>query len=494
MKHSNKITALLLSALMLSSSVSLFSCASNNENKEEEKAASPDTGTIEEAAAEETEAEYEHDKVPEIDFGGCELRMAGQANHPNNNMDMWVAELTGDVVLDSIYNRKIYVEDRLNIRMAEPFMGTFGECSDVVLKSVKSGTDEFDIVVNQLAQSSSDVLTRSFLNLNDIEYIDFERSWYPNEIVESASLNGKLLLIMSDMCLTYVGCTQSIAFDADDVKNYGIENLYDVVREGRWTWDKLYSLASDVYLDKNGNGIHDEDDYYGFTFGSSFSGCLASEFVYGAGQRFFEIDDNFEIVNLLGSERAVNLAEKITAIMNAPGYLKYEPSYQFIGLMDDHYLFVPSGLVNYYLYARDFEGTFGVLPLPKYDEEQEGYYSVADAGCNCITIPVTCSNTELAGASIEVMSSYSHNFVNPAYVDVSLQTKVARDPESAEMIDVVLNGRVMDFAYLYCGWSGWTWQLGEMFPNADTYMSVYTKKLKVMNKTYEKIMKMFLEE
>ncbi|MBQ3862020.1 MAG: hypothetical protein II779_15960, partial [Clostridia bacterium] len=46
---------------------------------------------------------------------------------------------------------------------------------------------------------------------------------------------------------------------------------------------------------------------------------------------------------------------------------------------------------------------------------------------------------------IEAMSAYSTNTVVPAYVDVSLQTKVARDEESGEMMQIVMDGRVMDF-------------------------------------------------
>ena len=94
---------------------------------------------------------------------------------------------------------------------------------------------------------------------------------------------------------------------------------------------------------------------------------------------------------------------------------------------------------------------------------------------------------------IEAMSAYSANYVNPVYVDIALQTKVARDEESAEMMEIVLDSRVMDFGYLYCGWNGWTWTLKDLFMDPGTYMSTLQKNLKVQNKTYEKIIKEFFE-
>ena len=129
--------------------------------------------------------------------------------------------------------------------------------------------------------------------------------------------------------------------------------------------------------------------------------------------------------------------------------------------------------------------------MPKYDENQKNYATLCDAGCNCITVPTTCTNLELAGAAIEAFSSYSHNVVVPAYVNLALQTKVARDEESVEMMQIVLDSRVMDFGYLYCGWTGWTWKLGDLLKDTGKYASTVEKQQKAMDKYYEKVIAQF---
>ena len=38
----------------------------------------------------------------------------------------------------------------------------------------------------------------------------------------------------------------------------------------------------------------------------------------------------------------------------------------------------------------------------------------------------------------------------PAYYDIALKGKYARDPDSQEMIDIIHNGHLLDPAWIYC--------------------------------------------
>lgn len=499
-KETTKLVSIILAALMTAGT--LVSCSESAVQEDGEKAAdaSTEVNSEEIEVAEDNEITMEQDKVPELDFGGIDVNICGQGSpKEDGSSGLWSDGYTGEIVNDGVYDARLYLEDRINVKYVEPLVTDYTTISTTIKNSVQAGDGTYLIVENQLAQTSSDVLNGFSMNLNDIPYLDFDRSWYPQEIKESATYNGKLLLTVSDMCLNYVEQTWTMAFEKDKATNYHVENLYDCVREGTWTWDKFKSVSEGIYEDVNGNGARDEDDFYGATLAKSgFDGCMAAAFVYGAGLRFFEIDENGEINPLLGSERAVSFCEKVNSLMKCEGFMTFSNaqniSHWVQFLTNGNVMFAPSQFWHYYSHCRDYDGTFGVLPLPKYDEQQEGYYTLCDAGCNCLTIPVTCTDTSLAGAVIEIQSMYYHNYVVPSYMDVALKSKTARDPESAEMMQLTLNGRVMDFGYLYCGWSGWTWKLNDMFKDPGTYISTYEKNLKVMNKTYEKIMKAFADE
>ncbi|MBO7403393.1 MAG: hypothetical protein J6V24_00390 [Clostridia bacterium] len=452
-------------------------------------------GAAEETVPAETEETIIGDQVPDLDFGGATVTMAGQGTGDagNNNLDMTVEEMTGDVVTDAIYQRTLAMEERFNVSIAEPLMTDYTTISNTIKSMVTAGDSTYDFVVNQLAQTSADVLNGYSMNLNEIPYLDFDMRWYPANVKESASLNGKLFLVVSDMCLSYVGQTWSMCFNKDLTTDYGIEGLYDLAREGAWTIDRLKSITADVYLDVNGNGERDEGDTYGFTMGGSgISGCMGAAFLYGAGQRYLDVNEDFTFVHLLDSEHGQAVAEKFYELNSQEG--SYAGGDNGISaIMKQLAVFAPAQLGHYYVFARDFDGTFGVLPMPKFDEAQESYATLCDAGCNCISVPITCRDPELTGAMIEAMSAYSANYVNPAYVEIALQTKVARDEESVEMMQIVLDSRVMDFGYLYCGWNGWTWSLKDLFRDPGTYASTLSRNLKMLTKTYERIIKLFMD-
>ena len=64
---------------------------------------------------------YEPDELPELDFGGETVTMLSRGLKNGGfsfyETNLTVEELTSDVLNDSIYNRELYVEDRLNVEI-----------------------------------------------------------------------------------------------------------------------------------------------------------------------------------------------------------------------------------------------------------------------------------------------------------------------------------------------------------------------------------------
>ena len=47
------------------------------------------------------------------------------------------------------------------------------------------------------------------------------------------------------------------------------------------------------------------------------------------------------------------------------------------------------------------------------------------------------------------MASTSHKTVRPAYYETTLRTKIAKDPQSAEMFDIIIDNIYMDAGIIY---------------------------------------------
>jgi uridine kinase len=101
------------------------------------------------------------------------------------------------------------------------------------------------------------------------------------------------------------------------------------------------------------------------------------------------------------------------------------------------------------------DADFGILPMPKYDFGQESYYHTVNSNtCNTIEIPNSSAiDTDFVGTIIEAMSAESTYTLKEAYYEVNLGTKITRDEESKEMLDIIFSTRVYDTGEIY-NWGG----------------------------------------
>ncbi len=481
--------------LMLSLLLSSLTACGTQESTEKD---APDTTSNIDNAAAETETEPEEtgrtmqDEVPELNFDGAVFRTIVQ---DSTLYDIYAAEETGDTLNDAIYHRTIDMEERFNIKIAEAEQLVFDQLSTQIEKTIRAQSDEYDLILGQMEETGKDALGGLFLNWYDIPYVDFTKPWWPKSVArDAATVNGKMFVTVSDLCISYAEQTWGIVFDTDRAVDYGVEGVYDLVREGKWTIDKLMELADSVYTDVNGDGAKDENDYYGYV--TADNGCLILSYFYGFDQRLAVVE-NGKINMVLNTEKSAAICDKIYRLSTAQGTYKPTDSSNagiYNVFINENALFCPMELQYVYRQLRDYENSYGVVPLPKWDEEQSEYYSVCDAGANVMVIPVTAANTEMIGAIVEALSAYSWRTVMPTYCDIVLNRKSARDPESAEMMEMILDSRVIDFAYLYDGWSGWVFKLANMTAQEGNFASVYEKNEKAMQNYYEKVLKLFYDD
>jgi hypothetical protein len=90
----------------------------------------------------------------------------------------------------------------------------------------------------------------------------------------------------------------------------------------------------------------------------------------------------------------------------------------------------------------------GFLPHPKYDETQKNYITDVFSP-TLMAVPVTAEDLERTGIILEDLCFESHKKVIPAYYDKMRKTKIARDDESGEMLDIMFPTRRADLAQIY---------------------------------------------
>ena len=87
--------------------------------------------------------------------------------------------------------------------------------------------------------------------------------------------------------------------------------------------------------------------------------------------------------------------------------------------------------------------------MPMYDTEQDGYATYPQNGCSLVVVLSTCQDTELVGATLELMAAESYRQVTPQYYEVCLKGKYSAAADDARMYDKIIEGIKLDFGFIY---------------------------------------------
>ena len=501
MSKLRKHLCLILSALVLSS-VFLISCSDNSQTETDEKQS--DTEQNSNTAADESESETEEERLkPNIpdsaDFGGDEIRFlywthSLWANTVRESRDIVSEGINGEGINDAVFNRNVKIEDAYKVKIALEKMDS-SQLPNAVQKNVKAGDPIYDCVV-PVGSSLSTFVSQGLLhNFYDIPNIDLDMPWWDIDAKNSLTVNGYLPITTGSLLINDKDGTAAVAFNKTLVENHGMEDLYTAVREGRWTYDKLSELAEIAAEDTNGDGKMTVDDVYGFLGGRD----VMESFWYGCGSQFSSKTDDGGFEFTFGSERDVSAAQYIIEMMNQTWFLNHH----LISNVDDTYyrqLFEQGHGLFFWMRLDDVtnmragEAEFGILPTPKYEVEQDKYYSmVSRHTCGLLGVPISSSGEQLSeiGLILEAMAAESHYTLIPEYIESNLKTKYARDTESSDMVDIIINSRVFDAIYIYNigGFSDSFLVLGD---SANTNIASFLKtREKIITKNMDKFLSYF---
>jgi hypothetical protein len=145
---------------------------------------------------------------------------------------------------------------------------------------------------------------------------------------------------------------------------------------------------------------------------------------------------------------------------------------------------------------RDFDNEYGLLPLPKWTEDQTRYMSMVGGHHSALAVPKTCRDTEFVGRIIEAMSAESWKTVTPTVYEIALKTRYLRDAESKLVLDLIIEGTQFDFGSVYDNWQGFAFALQHIIGtrrnnNFTSYFNSknYTAKTQIKNiiKAFDKL-------
>ncbi len=498
MKKSTKALALILASMLAMSSFA--SCSDGGTNSEttgntDETAASV-SGSDEAEETAETEEERIKPNIPtSADYGGDEINflfweLASWANTVRQCRDIYSDGISGEAINDTVYNRNIKIEEAYNVKIALETMA-IDQISSAVSQEVTAGADTYDVVYPRLYEAPSLYQNGYFYNLRKVPNIDLTQPWYDQSSIEAMDCGGYLPAVASAININDKDATAAVAFNKTIASNAQLEDIYTLVREGKWTYDKLSELAEATYQDLNGDGeMTPDEDLYGFLGAND----VMSAFYFGSGGRIVTHDDSGLFSFTYGSERDISATVAVVNLMNQKWFMNHH----MIDNTDDIYytqLFEEGHGLFFWMRLdevtnmRASDVDFGILPTPKYEESQDSYYNmVSQHTTGILSVPISITGDKLSevGMIIEALSAESYYTLIPEYIETSLKTKNSRDAESADMLDIIINNRVFD-PVLYYNFGSFADSFQSLGKENNTDISSFLqKKQKIVEKSMEK--------
>ena len=463
----NRQLALLLCAILCMSNIA--SCGSPaGENNSETVGADVSSDTT----AGETDRSQIKDNLPEKDYGGYEYKIYTRGCCVGGHKDgVWQLEESGEIVDDAVFARNKAVEDRFNVVIREPEMAENEDIS-VLTNSLMAGDAIADLAIHHFRFLGDLALQQLCADANTLEYLDFEKPWWNTYLIKNYSIFDEYFVINGTVNVDNITEVSVILFNKTLTRNQLDVNFYDLVNEGKWTIDKMTEIVKSFGADLNGDGkIEFENDELAFTGNAGFM----FQFQVAMDQPTTQINDAGEPELCINTEKMANIVNKMYDMVCAYDYSVVNNDAGSQAFLDGRALFHVDKITSCVsAQFREMEDDYGIIPLPKYDEAQETYYSHASAHADCFAIPVINEDFERCSIILEAMAAEGYKTIRPAVYDVAIKQKGARDEDSAKMIDLIYNGRTGDFADLYDEW-GLVYTLDHMIgrQQSNTWASYY---------------------
>lgn len=453
----------MLTCLLLSLTFVLGACGENGDTTSGTKSTTSVGITNEHGGYDPAKNRY-FVNMPDLNFEEKEFRVlvldnTKETTYYSEEVGVDKYETTDDVLEEAVRNRNNKVLEDYGVAITAVYSAAVQTDLD---NDVKSDTGAYDMAMPflmhcvNLAQSG-DLYDLKSDPIN--KYIDLSMPWWDQNATESLSVDNKVYFTTGDISIMQKIVSCAVTFNKEMLKdNFPGVDLYQMVRDGKWTIDQMVSMAKQVTKDSTGEGEFTSKD----TWGLSGSYGDASMMYLASGEKLITKDQNDIPVIAIGSERSLTVAKYILEQLQLKNQwvihaneMKdtndiWKTSLEIFG--ENRALFRTSAFSAIKkLRAYTNNQDFGVIPMPKYDEAQEKYYTPCSATLAYgVVIPKSAPNPEFSAFMTEVMACEAKNYITNAYYETILKSRDLKDEDSEEMLDkYIFSNVVYDLGVIY---------------------------------------------
>ncbi len=448
-RASKKAAAVLICALVL---LSVISCSDSGAG-EDETSQNADTSTEQNAGTDTAQSPDRDEPISSADEARNRLEalfsrdMKGETFFIATADDITVCPFdeSDDKVIMSRADSRDAVAEKYNVSIIT-VKQTPAEIFEAAKNAVESGMYYADLLAIPNSELGRFYAAGLLANMNSLPHTDYSADYYHGSMINTTTVGNEIYGVFGAasfnpdyLCAVY--------FNKDIAERCISENLYDLVREGEWTFDKFAEinlaaeaadgnifghsspLGKDLYLERAiaAFGI----DYVDNSFGK------VPELT------FFE-GDEVENPMITRANSAVDTLYRLFYTDKTFAELSAENAQSYF--IDGAVLFSVNTL-DFATWISDCPVNWGLLPMPKYDMGSE-YISPIPKDAPVFCVLKNTPNYEASGLILEGLNVAAYDYTLETYIENRIHYHL-RDSDSIEMLRLICDNPYSDFASMY---------------------------------------------
>ena len=372
-----------------------------------------------------------------------------------NPIDFYWTEHEGKSDLSkAIFERQQMIMSHIGVEIIGLSAGNQQSYVEVFKVAVKNKEGTIDTLISHASSGLASLVSEMYLSeFNSFPGIDLNKSYWNTDLMDHLAIpvsgENHYFLGFGDLNAPN---THVIIYNKDlanQCRSFGSDDVDQLVHDGLWTFEKMCQASQNTYTDLGGNG-KDLEDIFGIS-GQQWLPWIG--FLQASDINIVNVDHSGSASISFISEnidKTYHLIDRLQALVNS-NHTYFDVIEN--GIVPECSVPLSTGRVlmqleNTYR-VKDLVGSdvnFGILPYPKFEEDQAEYRSLQWGGYICI--PAYVNDKNMTGDTLELLCAYSTE-VNREFFEEMLGRELSDNSHEAATVEIIKDSLSADFGLAF---------------------------------------------
>ena len=337
----------------------------------------------------------------------------------------------GVEIQNAVLERNKFIESTYGVKV-NWINATKASMHNVLEAATIAKNINYDLALPRLMNAHSIVAGGYVYDLANRAFIDFDNTYYNSDSVKTYTAHGHTFFVTGGFSTLDIDTSSILLFNKDLLSEEITNDIYDMVRKGEWTFDKLFAYSEAAYSD-NGDGIRGNDIY-----GTALNPYNYYDYFGVKNAGVNEATGQWEIT--IKGDRTDDVINTILKTINhdKEAFITYGARIFFndnqVTFSVENLIYLEELEVENLIHLEELEvENIGIVPFPMLDKEQGRYYvpcymSTSYAMC----IPKLTQDREMSEYFMDVLCWTGEDYTMKAYIETKKEQ--FKDDADIEMI------------------------------------------------------------